>query len=54
MITPALSIRPFLWLMVLLFSLLLYVVLGGYDLGIGVLLLFERNDTHRKEICTRY
>lgn len=50
MITPALSIRPFLWLMVLLFSLILYVVLDGYDLGVGVLLLFERDDTRRKNM----
>src|SRR5437588_3937089 len=50
MITPALSIRPFLWLMVLLFSLILYVVLDGYDLGVGVLLLFERDDMRRKNM----
>jgi cytochrome bd ubiquinol oxidase subunit II len=50
MLPPALSIRPFLWLMVLLFSLLLYVVLDGYDLGVGVLLLFERDDTRRKNM----
>jgi cytochrome bd ubiquinol oxidase subunit II len=36
--------------MVVLFSLILYVVLDGYDLGVGVLLLFERDDTHRKEM----
>ena len=33
-------IGAFLWLLVILFSLMLYVVLDGYDLGVGVLLLF--------------
>ena len=40
----------FLWLLVILFSLMLYVVLDGYDLGVGVLLLFERDDTRSKEM----
>jgi len=35
---------------VLLFSLILYVVLDGYDLGVGVLLLFERDDMRRKNM----
>ncbi len=42
------SIGAFLWLLVILFSLMLYVVLDGYDLGVGVLLLFERDDTRSK------
>jgi cytochrome d ubiquinol oxidase subunit II len=36
--------------MVVLFSLLLYVVLDGYDLGVGMLLLFARQDQQRKEM----
>jgi len=43
-------IGAFLWLLVILFSLMLYVVLDGYDLGVGVLLLFERDDTRGKEM----
>src|SRR2546421_7113956 len=49
--TPSVPpIGAFLWLMVILFSLILYVVLDGYDLGVGVLLLFARQDKHRKEM----
>lgn len=49
--TPsALPIGAFLWLLVVLFSLMLYVVLDGYDLGVGVLLLFAHGDQHRKEM----
>ena len=32
----------FFWLIVIVFALLTYVILDGYDLGIGVLTLFQR------------
>jgi cytochrome d ubiquinol oxidase subunit II len=31
----------FFWMIVIVFALLAYVVLDGYDLGIGVLTLFQ-------------
>ncbi len=44
------SVAPVLWLLIVLFSLLMYMALDGYDLGIGMLLLLERDDTRRKEM----
>ncbi|GHO82679.1 cytochrome d ubiquinol oxidase subunit II [Dictyobacter formicarum] len=44
------SVGPLFWLMVVFFGLLLYVVLDGYDLGVGILVLFERQEQHRKEM----
>ncbi len=44
------SIGSFLWLLIVLFSLLMYIILDGYDLGIGMLLLTERDDARRKEM----
>jgi len=41
------SISAFVWLLVMAFALITYVVLDGYDLGIGMLLLTERN-AHRR------
>jgi cytochrome bd ubiquinol oxidase subunit II len=38
----------FFWMLVIVVSLLAYVVLDGYDLGIGVLTLFERDATDRR------
>jgi cytochrome d ubiquinol oxidase subunit II len=38
------------WLAILLVSLLMYVVLDGYDLGVGVGVLLERNATHRRRM----
>ena len=38
------------WFGLILLSLLMYVVLDGYDLGIGVATLFERNRAHRREM----
>ena len=35
------------WSVLVLFSLLMYVVLDGYDLGIGIASLFERDAGHR-------
>jgi cytochrome d ubiquinol oxidase subunit II len=43
-------IGPFLWYLIILFSFTMYVVLDGYDLGIGMLLLTERNDERRDEM----
>ena len=39
-----------LWLAVVLLCLLMYVVLDGYDLGVGVATLFERDATHRRHL----
>jgi cytochrome d ubiquinol oxidase subunit II len=38
----------FFWMLVIVGSLLAYVVLDGYDLGIGVLTLFERDARNRR------
>ena len=50
--TPAtpFPIEPFLWLLVAVMSLTMYMVLDGYDLGIGILMLTERDATRRKEM----
>ncbi|MER5185326.1 cytochrome d ubiquinol oxidase subunit II [Streptomyces sp. NPDC002896] len=39
-----------LWLATVLLCLLMYVVLDGYDLGVGVATLFERDATHRRHL----
>ncbi|WP_405723194.1 cytochrome d ubiquinol oxidase subunit II [Streptomyces sp. NBC_01537] len=39
-----------LWLAVVLVCFLMYVVLDGYDLGVGVATLFERDATHRRHM----
>jgi cytochrome bd ubiquinol oxidase subunit II len=39
-----------LWSATVLICLLMYVVLDGYDLGIGVATLFERDATHRRHM----
>jgi cytochrome bd ubiquinol oxidase subunit II len=41
------SVSVILWLLIMLFSLAVYTMLDGYDLGIGMLLLTER-DHHRR------
>ncbi|MFI8890413.1 cytochrome d ubiquinol oxidase subunit II [Streptomyces paradoxus] len=38
------------WFALILLCLLMYVVLDGYDLGIGIATLFERDDRHRFEM----
>jgi cytochrome d ubiquinol oxidase subunit II len=40
----------FFWMIVVVASLLAYVVLDGYDLGIGVLTLFERDAARRRRM----
>ena len=40
----------FFWMAVLLLALLAYVILDGYDLGIGTLSLFERNSGTRRDM----
>jgi cytochrome d ubiquinol oxidase subunit II len=40
----------FFWMAVLLLALLVYVVLDGYDLGIGTLTLFERDAGTRRDL----
>jgi cytochrome d ubiquinol oxidase subunit II len=41
---------PFFWMSVLLFGLLAYVILDGYDLGIGTLTLFQPNAARRRQM----
>jgi cytochrome d ubiquinol oxidase subunit II len=36
------------WMIFVLLALTMYIVLDGYDLGIGVLTLLDRNDTRRR------
>jgi cytochrome bd ubiquinol oxidase subunit II len=43
-------VGPFLWLLVAVLSLSLYVALDGYDLGVGILMLTERDGTRCKEM----
>jgi cytochrome d ubiquinol oxidase subunit II len=38
------------WMFFVLFALTMYVVLDGYDLGIGVLTLFDRDDRRRRDV----
>ena len=38
------------WMIAVALSLTLYIVLDGYDLGIGILTLFERNTGRRREM----
>jgi cytochrome bd ubiquinol oxidase subunit II len=38
------------WSLMLLFCLTMYVLLDGYDLGIGIGMLLERNALHRREM----
>jgi cytochrome d ubiquinol oxidase subunit II len=40
----------FFWMIVIIFALLAYVVLDGYDLGIGVLTLFQPDAARRREM----
>ena len=38
------------WMIFVFLSFAMYIVLDGYDLGIGVLTLFERDDRRRREM----
>jgi cytochrome bd ubiquinol oxidase subunit II len=38
------------WMIVVILAFTLYIVLDGYDLGIGVLTLFDRDDRRRREL----
>ena len=40
----------FLWFLLILLCLLMYVSLDGYDLGIGIGTLFERDERHRRDM----
>jgi cytochrome bd ubiquinol oxidase subunit II len=40
----------FFWMLVIVFALLAYVVLDGYDLGIGVLTLFQQDAARRRQM----
>jgi cytochrome d ubiquinol oxidase subunit II len=40
----------FFWMIVIAFALIAYVVLDGYDLGIGVLALFQPDATRRRQM----
>jgi cytochrome d ubiquinol oxidase subunit II len=39
-----------LWLVLILVCLVMYLVLDGYDLGVGAATLFERDERHRHEL----
>lgn len=41
---------PFAWFVLILLCLLLYVALDGYDLGIGIATLAERDPEHRQQM----
>ena len=41
------SVLPELWFILLSFILLLYTMLDGFDLGVGILSLFIKNEEHR-------
>jgi cytochrome bd ubiquinol oxidase subunit II len=43
-------ILPFVWVLTIGFSLLMYTILDGYDLGVGLLLLTQRDHARRKEM----
>ena len=38
------------WMIIAVLAFTMYVVLDGYDLGIGVLTLFERDTSRRREM----
>lgn len=38
---------PLIWAVIILFAVMMYVVMDGFDLGIGILFLWERDDAHR-------
>jgi cytochrome bd ubiquinol oxidase subunit II len=40
----------FFWLIIIVIALLAYVILDGYDLGIGVLTLFQRDAARRRRM----
>ncbi len=40
----------FFWMIVIVFALLTYVMLDGYDLGIGVLTLFQPDAARRRQM----
>jgi cytochrome bd ubiquinol oxidase subunit II len=40
----------FVWFVLILLCVLMYVVLDGYDLGIGIATLFERDTRRRHEM----
>ncbi|MEN3356298.1 MAG: cytochrome bd ubiquinol oxidase subunit [Mycobacteriales bacterium] len=41
---------PFIWFLLILLCLLLYVTLDGYDLGLGIATLFERDPGQRRQL----
>ena len=41
-------VAPLLWLLLIVLSLVLYMTLDGFDLGIGMLLPFQRDPAHRR------
>ena len=38
------------WMIIVFLAFAMYIVLDGYDLGIGVLTLFERDGRRRREM----
>jgi cytochrome d ubiquinol oxidase subunit II len=46
--SDAAPVAPLLWLLLIVLSLVLYMTLDGFDLGIGLLLPFQRDPAHRR------
>lgn len=44
------ALLPFIWAGIVAFSILLYVVLDGFDLGIGILFGTTRHEPHRRQM----
>ncbi|MFF1822345.1 cytochrome d ubiquinol oxidase subunit II [Kribbella sp. NPDC058245] len=40
----------YVWIVLMLLCLLMYISLDGYDLGIGIATLYERDERHRREM----
>lgn len=43
---------PLFWSAVLAFSILVYVLLDGFDLGVGILFALNRNEAHRRQMMS--
>ncbi|RKT47365.1 cytochrome d ubiquinol oxidase subunit II [Thiocapsa rosea] len=41
---------PLFWSVVLAFAILVYVLLDGFDLGVGILFALDRDETHRQQM----
>ena len=44
------ALLPYIWAFILAFAILVYVVLDGFDLGIGILFGTTGNETYRRQM----